>query len=184
MKCSNCGHELKETKGRKEIKVVLLTEEDREFLKESNAIEGEYSKEALEDAEDSFRYAYDYKDKINIDYILEIHRLLMKRISPRIAGKTRECDVFVRNRKCLNPEEIKEELRMLCNPGLNPVYLGEKWIKEWHINFERIHPFEDGNGRVGRILMNIQRLEIGLPLLIIHKGKEQQEYYKWFENLK
>jgi Fic family protein len=49
-----------------------------------------------------------------------------------------------------------------------------------HIKFEEIHPFEDGNGRVGRILWNIQRLMLGLPLKIIHTGKEQFDYYKIF----
>jgi len=57
-------------------------------------------------------------------------------------------------------------------------------IKLSHIEFENIHPFEDGNGRVGRILMNIQCLNAGLPLLVIHTGKEQQKYYTWFDSSK
>ena len=51
-----------------------------------------------------------------------------------------------------------------------------------HVIFEKIHPFRDGNGRVGRILYNIHRLLVGLPIHIIHEGVEQMEYYKWFEN--
>jgi len=37
-----------------------------------------------------------------------------------------------------------------------------------------------GNGRVGRILYNIHRLLLGLPIHVIHEGKEQKEYYTWF----
>ena len=46
--------------------------------------------------------------------------------------------------------------------------------------FVFIHPFEDGNGRVGRILMNLQMLKLKLPIMVIHEGREQQSYYRWF----
>lgn len=154
-----------------------------EFLRESNAIEGEYSEEALEDAIISWDYAKIFipsNREIDVPCILEIHKFLMGRLNQRIAGKIRKVDVWVGNRKCMNPEFIKEELKLLCSQGSSSL-LTEEWIKEWHIRFERIHPFEDGNGRVGRILMNLQRMKIGHPILIIHEGKEQQEYYKWFK---
>ncbi len=153
-----------------------------EFLKESNAIEGEYSEEALKDSKEAWEYAkvfIPFGRKIDIQYIKTIHKFLMKRLNSKIAGKIRKCDVWIGRRKGYNPEEIEDELKMLCNQGIYPD-LSEDLIKRWHIQFEKIHPFEDGNGRTGRIIMNIQRLKIGLPLLIIHEGKEQQEYYKWF----
>ena len=55
--------------------------------------------------------------------------------------------------------------------------------KKDRIWFEKNHPFEDGNGRTGRILLNWQRLQYGLPLLIIESYKKE-EYYKWFDNNK
>lgn len=51
--------------------------------------------------------------------------------------------------------------------------------KQAHIRFENIHPFADGNGRTGRMLMNWQRLQVDLPLLVIW-DKDKQDYYKWF----
>jgi fido (protein-threonine AMPylation protein) len=159
-----------------------MTKKETEFLRESNAIESEYSKQALQDAEQSWMMAKINSKEMSIDYICAIHRRLMKRLNKRIAGKIRECDVWVGNRKCIHPVLIRGRLKLLCNKKMYPIS-SEELIKKWHIRFEKIHPFEDGNGRVGRILMNIQRLKIGLPLLIIHEGEEQQEYYKWFKEL-
>ena len=65
--------------------------------------------------------------------------------------------------------------------------LMEQWLenfqkrtpKENHIEFERIHPFADGNGRTGRILMWWQEMaDGGEPTLI--RYDERWEYYRWF----
>lgn len=61
-------------------------------------------------------------------------------------------------------------------------YKGLGW-KAAHIRFEQIHPFADGNGRTGRMLMNWQRLKEGLPLLTIW-NKDKADYYKWFKEKK
>ena len=42
-------------------------------------------------------------------------------------------------------------------------------ILDTHIQFERIHPFSDGNGRTGRVIMNYSLLQEGFPPLIIEK---------------
>ena len=165
-----------------------MNKEEIEFLKESNAIEREYSEEAFEDARQAWIMAQlASNEPMNISYFLGIHRRLLKRLNPKIAGKLRKVQVGVMTKKgfkeAIHWSSIEEELRLLCNPGLYPTS-SEKLIKRWHIQFEKIHPFEDGNGRIGRILMNIQRLKIGLPLLIIHEGEEQKSYYKWFRENK
>jgi fido (protein-threonine AMPylation protein) len=111
----------------------------------------------------------------------------MKSIYPSIAGNARRQPVWVGNRECLDYKYIRQELDKLCNEW-NIVKIPDKskqaWkeilIKKWHIKFEKIHPFVDGNGRTGRIIMNKQRMRLGLPIEIIHVGQEQMEYYKWF----
>jgi fido (protein-threonine AMPylation protein) len=160
-----------------------------EFLKESNFIEGEYSGNALKDAKQAWSMACicskDFNEKEGVSYTLGIHRRLMKRLNPEIAGKIRDKKVYVGSyskgfKECLDHTKIREELNKLL--VIKPK--NEEEIKDWHIQFESIHPFEDGNGRTGRILMNIQRLRINLPLLIIHTGIEQENYYKWFRGEK
>lgn len=49
-----------------------------------------------------------------------------------------------------------------------------KAVLETHIQFEKIHPFSDGNGRTGRMIMNYSLLENGLPPLIIRKQNKKE----------
>lgn len=168
----------------------MLTREEVEFLRESNAIEREYSVEALEDAKDAWAFAKRYSGNIDFEFILQIHRQLMKTIDPDIAGNIRQQSVWVGNRKCLDHNYIRQEIDKLCHEW-NILRFDlmkksdKKWkellIQNWHIRFEKIHPFIDGNGRTGRIIMNKQRLRIGLHIKIIHTGREQIEYYEWFK---
>lgn len=172
------------------------TEEQlEEFLRESNAIEREYSQEALEDSNQAWIMGVlNFKEDFSIDFICGLHRRIMKRLNPKIAGNIRDIQVYVGNskeyRECLKPQFIREELIRLIDTWKKEKELyknesdekKEELIKSWHVSFERIHPFQDGNGRTGRIIMNLQRLSIGLPILIIHEGEEQFDYYKWFKN--
>lgn len=154
-----------------------------EFLTESNAIEGVFGEEALEDALKAWDYSLTYGKSENPDYLdlrvmLRIHKYLLQRRDPRIAGKLRECDVWIggEHKKFISTPilqaQVIEALKLIKGLKEDP--------KHAHIRFEGVHPFEDGNGRVGRILYNWQRLNMGLPLHIIHAGEEQQEYYQWF----
>lgn len=151
----------------------------KNFLKQSNFIESEYGSEALDDSIKSWDYIIG-KDNITVNRILEGHRILLNNLNPRIAGKFRDCQVRVGSRIC-PPHYAVEEL--LVNwVKLYSRAVTEKDIKKAHIAFEHIHPFEDGNGRIGRIILNWQRTKNNLPILIIHEGYEQREYYLWFRD--
>lgn len=56
-------------------------------------------------------------------------------------------------------------------------------IAQQHITFERIHPFQDGNGRVGRMILNQQLINNDLlPLIIEPKGKYRQAFRQFDKN--
>jgi Fic family protein len=78
------------------------------------------------------------------------------------------------------PEETPAKMQELVewfrkekeNPDLNPVILASLF----HYRFIRIHPFDDGNGRVARILMNFILMQFGYPPVII-KTEDKENYY-------
>ena len=52
-------------------------------------------------------------------------------------------------------------------------------IAKFHLDFETIHPFCDGNGRIGRVLICFQLQRLGFPIIII-RDREKKEYYQSF----
>lgn len=179
--CLTCGLKLSNGIKKSKIPVEELSRQEEKFIRESNAIEREYSESAFEDACEAYKWAKENMNSIiDVKYILKIHEILMKRLNKRIAGKIRDVDVYVGDKKMMSPEDLRFALRDWCIS----CYHNAEDVKQLHIWFEEIHPFQDGNGRTGRILMNIQRLKIGLPILVIHEGEDQQKYYQWFKENK
>lgn len=166
------------------------TKREQEFLKHSNWIEQEYSEEAFEDSIKAWQYAVANVKDLDVNYVLLIHHFLLNRVNKRIAGKFRNCNVFIGGQKkeFLSAQKIEYDVEnwindvrvSLTKKKNNKIYKQLLAVNE-HVKFEDIHPFEDGNGRVGRILYNIQRLQLNLPIHVIHEGDEQYEYYKWFQ---
>lgn len=54
-------------------------------------------------------------------------------------------------------------------------------IARYHIEFERIPPFEDGNGRIGRLIMNYELLKNNLPPVVIAK-EDRVKYFEFLRN--
>lgn len=153
-----------------------MTDEEKEFLNESNAIEGVTDFDSLQQA----IYAWEYlkgQPRLNISTVLKTHKILMlhQPLMPNEKGYFREVPVWVAGREGLNWMKIRSAIREWSET----IKTCNDW-KQMHVLYERIHPFVDGNGRTGRMLMNWHRLKLGLPLLII-KASERHKYYKWFK---
>lgn len=156
-----------------------------EFLRESNAIEGVYDEDSLKQA----RIAWDYlmtQEKLTTGVILRTHKILMlnQKLYGFEKGYFRNVMVYIGGKAALNAIHIPNAIHSwLLDVATSIKIPGEDGanIKRDHIEYERIHPFVDGNGRTGRMFMNWQRIKVGLPIHIIHAGEEQMEYYKWFK---
>lgn len=165
-----------------------------EFLRESNNIENEWDDLSLQQSLFAWNYIVE-EDKLTEGVILKTHKILMLHhpLQPDEKGYFRKVAVGMNLANgtfkefkpwYAVPELLKQWIvnaNDLVKNGFNDnEKLLEKLNQEHHINFEAIHPFIDGNGRMGRILMNWQRYELGLPILII-KEKEKDKYYSWFD---
>lgn len=116
------------------------------------------------------------------DAILLLHRMLMGGIDDDIAGRFRTTGEYVRvgTHIAPAPEKIEGMIReLLLNETSDfSTYFLDK-IASFHLIFETIHPFCDGNGRIGRVLINWQLQRLGFPMIIV-RNKEKQEYYQAF----
>ena len=73
------------------------------------------------------------------------------------------------------PEKVHEEIRKLLNSYHSKKDITIDEIIDFHVKFERIHPFQDGNGRVGRLIMFKECLKNNIIPFII--DEEHKLYY-------
>lgn len=116
--------------------------------------------------------------------ILAWHGKLMAGIRDDVAGRFRRGDEWVRVGGHLgaNPAFVAELVaeaveRFQTDESMNPV----ERIAWFHCEFEVIHPFVDGNGRIGRMLINKQLQDIGLPPVIVRARNRHLDYYPMLE---
>lgn len=114
--------------------------------------------------------------------ILLLHRMLITGIDDDIAGRFRKASEYVRvgTHIAPAPENIERMMREVLSKESSDhsSYFLDK-IASFHLSFETIHPFCDGNGRIGRVLINWQLQRLGFPMIII-RNKAKQEYYRAF----
>lgn len=114
-------------------------------------------------------------------FILNIHLRLMNGIIGD-AGQYRKHPVRIMGAHVplANWQKVPELVRNMTNELIKPPKDTIALIAETHAKFEQVHPFSDGNGRTGRLIMLAQALHAGLiPPLVI---KERRfAYYKYLE---
>ena len=114
--------------------------------------------------------------------ILLLHKMLIGNIKEDIAGRFRTKNEYVRVGTHIAP--ASEHLERLVEDAIEQYannydsYFLDK-IAKFHLDFETIHPFNDGNGRIGRVIINWQLFCLGFPGIII-RDKEKKSYYKSF----
>ena len=146
------------------------------------------SKEDISEAygvKEAIQFIRETKEHISIEFIKKIHKIIFEN-SKAYAGQFRQKGIEVVVRGGLGQivhegapsEKVQELLKELVewyNKYKNkypPILLASVV----HNQFENIHPFQDGNGRVGRILMNNILIKHGLPPANIDLKKRSQYY--------
>ena len=122
---------------------------------------------------------------LTVDIILGIHKKLLTGIKDDWAGRFRSGKEWVRVGAHIgaNPdfvERLTNELVKDYNKQDDQYFLDK--IAHFHTEFENIHPFIDGNGRLGRVLINQQLMALGFPPVIIQNKSKQTSYYPVFDS--
>ena len=121
--------------------------------------------------------------ELTLEVILSLHKMLLSNIRDNIAGRFRKNNEYVKvaNHIAPAPKEITGLLEeMLADYHGSHHENIEKRIARLHLTFENIHPFVDGNGRIGRILNNYLLIREGFVPMNI-KFIDRQKYYDAFK---
>ncbi len=156
--------------------------EQLNILLEDNMVVGEHSINDVQETINSLKL-FDFvietlKEKLTDRLIREYHSILKKNTSDenyglvgvykKIPNKLRNVDI-----ELAQPYEVEELVRSLLENKIESI----EDIADFHQKFEHIHPFQDGNGRIGRFIMLRQCLENNIDLIAIDDeyNKEYRE---------
>lgn len=137
-------------------------------------------KEAIDYVEDIVNRNID----IDQNVIKDLHYIILKSINNENAGRYRSVNVLISGSNHRPPEHflVSQEMEDLIKwydenkNKLHPIVLAA----EFHHKFTFIHPFIDGNGRCGRLLMNLILMRNGYPITVI-RMEERNEYMSALE---
>ncbi|MBN2517892.1 MAG: Fic family protein, partial [Candidatus Altiarchaeota archaeon] len=112
------------------------------------------------------------KFKMGEKDIIRMHRMLVKDMGIATGYKKIPNYLLGGRVRTTPPEQVGEEMKALLNwyESEKDMYPLKK-AALFHGKFERIHPFDDGNGRVGRFLLNVILVNAGYAPLIIRKSQ-------------
>lgn len=122
------------------------------------------------------------ESEVDKETILLLHQMLIGGINDQIAGRFRAKGEYVRVGTHIAPapehvERMIDATLVEYTSDHNSYFLDK--IGKFHLDFETIHPFNDGNGRIGRVLINYQLQRLGFPSVIV-RDREKKDYYKAF----
>lgn len=177
------------------IEGSTLTEEQTRYIYETNTlfVEDTNSSTNIDDiieTSNHFKlvdYMIDVADKtLSEEIIKEFHRILKTATSDERkawfnVGEYKALANEVGGNSTSDPKDVQKDIRSLINAYNSLEKVTFEDIVKFHSDFEKIHPFQDGNGRVGRIIMFKECLKNSIvPFIILDKDK--LFYYRGLNN--
>lgn len=162
-----------------------LTEDQTRYIYETNTLLAE--KDSITDLDDILEttnhfklvdYMLDIADnKLTENMIKEFHKILKEGTSDSrkdwfVVGDYKKMQNEVGGLKITEPKNVEKDMKKLLEwyESLKQITINE--IIEFHAKFEKIHPFQDGNGRVGRIIAFKECLKNNIvPFIILDRDK-------------
>lgn len=164
-----------------------LTEEQTRYIYETNTIGLEKEPVNVDDIIETINHfqCFDYildcaEDVLTENIIKKIHFMLKSNTSDsRLdwfqVGEYKQRSNMVGDSKTVPPGKVQKEMQKLLSAYQQKDSISFEDIVAFHYSFEKIHPFQDGNGRVGRLIMFKECLKYNIIPFII--GERYKLYY-------
>lgn len=170
-----------------------LTHDQTRFIYETKTIGVQDSAVNVDDVMETINHfrcidlAIDFaKRKLSETFIKQLHRILKTNTEDSkktwfMVGDYKLYENIAGDRETVHPDKVKGEMKKLLSNYLKKDKHTFEEIVEFHVDFERIHPFQDGNGRVGRLIAFKECLKNGIvPFIILDSKKDF--YYRGLKN--
>ncbi len=170
-----------------------LTHDQTRFIYETKTIGVQDSAVSVDDVMETINHfrcidlAIDFaKRKLSETFIKQLHRILKTNTEDSkktwfMVGDYKLYENIAGDRETVHPDKVKDEMKKLLSNYLKKDKHTFEEIVEFHVDFERIHPFQDGNGRVGRLIAFKECLKNGIvPFIILDSKKDF--YYRGLKN--
>ena len=156
-----------------------LTYEQTRYIFETNTIgveDGSLNVDDVIETANHFRLVSliidNAKSTLTQEFIKKLHLLLKNGTSDSrrdwfVVGDYKKLPNEVGGMNTTLPEEVPEKMKELLNNYNSKQEIGLDDILDFHVKFEKIHPFQDGNGRVGRLIMFKECLKYNIVPFII-----------------
>ena len=170
-----------------------LTHDETRYIYETKTIGIESNVVKIDDIMETVNHfrcidlAIDFANrKLSESFIKQLHLILKNNTEDSKkpwfkVGDYKLVENLAGDRETVHPDEVKEEMKKLLSNYLMKDEHSFEEIVAFHVEFERIHPFQDGNGRVGRLIAFKECLKNNIVPFIILDSKKMF-YYRGLKN--
>lgn len=175
------------------IEGSTLTEEQTRHIFETNSFFAENETVKVKDVIETLNHfkCFDFiiehaNEKLSEKYIKKLHFLLKSNTSDSQiewfkVGEYKQKTNTVGGNRTANPKQVEAKMKKFLENYNSQTEITVEKIIDFHYKFEKIHPFQDGNGRVGRLIMFKECLKNDIVPFIL-EDKYKMFYYRGLKN--